>query len=77
MSAKYQAPFSYPEDFPAVIKAFTREVLRAQVMRGGSWGSAVAVAAPSAAGQLPTLMLVSSTPARTTRANLIGTQLQP
>lgn len=31
MSAKYQAPFVIPEDFPALLKAFTREVLRTQV----------------------------------------------
>jgi hypothetical protein len=31
MSATYQKPFSIPEGYPALLKAFTREILRSQV----------------------------------------------
>ncbi len=37
MSTKYQKPYVIPEGFPALLKGFTREILRAQVranMRG-------------------------------------------
>lgn len=31
MSGKYQKPYTIPEGFPALLKAFTREILREQV----------------------------------------------
>lgn len=31
MSSTYQKPITIPGDFPAILKAFTREILRAQV----------------------------------------------
>jgi hypothetical protein len=31
MSTKYQKPFIIPDGFPALLKRFTREILRAQV----------------------------------------------
>ncbi|PNH06142.1 hypothetical protein TSOC_007528 [Tetrabaena socialis] len=30
MTATYQKPITIPDDFPAILKAFTREILRAQ-----------------------------------------------
>ncbi|WIA18220.1 hypothetical protein OEZ86_001826 [Tetradesmus obliquus] len=30
MASKYQKPFTIPETYPAILKEFTREVLRAQ-----------------------------------------------
>jgi hypothetical protein len=30
MASKYQKPFTFPETYPAILKEFTREVLRAQ-----------------------------------------------
>jgi hypothetical protein len=32
MSSKYQKPFTIPDTFPSVLKDFTREVLRSQVL---------------------------------------------
>ncbi len=52
MSTKYQKPLTIPEGFPALLKGFTREILRAQVRprsensRGSLKGNSVAVLAP-------------------------------